>query len=67
MRIVDDLDHEVRPGRSGELIVRTQEPWTLSTGYFGMPDKTAEAAKLRADLAKKYNVRSLMSCSTCHR
>jgi len=31
------------------------------------PADAAEAAALRTRLAKEYNVRSLMSCSTCHR
>jgi hypothetical protein len=31
------------------------------------PGDAAEAGALRAHLAKEYNVRSLMSCSTCHR
>ncbi len=43
VRIVDDLDYEVPVGEVGELIVRTSEPWTLSQGYFGKPEKTMEA------------------------
>ncbi len=43
VRVVDDNDYEVRPGEVGELIIRSSEPWTMSLGYFGMPDKTAEA------------------------
>ena len=27
----------------GELLVRTDEPWRMMVGYFGMPEKTAEA------------------------
>jgi crotonobetaine/carnitine-CoA ligase len=43
VRVVDDLDYEVEPGAVGELIIRSSEPWTMNAGYFGMPDKTAQA------------------------
>ncbi len=42
-RVVDDRDEEVRPGEAGELILRADEPFAFSDGYFGMPDKTVEA------------------------
>ncbi len=42
-RVVDGHDREVGPGELGELIVRSDEPWVLNSGYFHMPDKTAEA------------------------
>lgn len=42
-RVVDENDCEVGPGELGELIVRADQPWVLNSGYFGMPDKTAEA------------------------
>ena len=43
-RIVDpDTDEELPVGEIGEFIVRHKEPWTLNAGYFGMPEKTAEA------------------------
>ena len=40
-RIVDENDCEVAPGEVGELIVRTAQPWRMTVGYFGMPEKTA--------------------------
>jgi crotonobetaine/carnitine-CoA ligase len=44
VRIVDpDTDEELPVGEVGEFIVRHKEPWTLNTGYFGMPEKTLEA------------------------
>lgn len=43
VRIVDEHDIEVPAGESGELIIRTAEPWTMNQGYFGMPEKTVEA------------------------
>jgi crotonobetaine/carnitine-CoA ligase len=43
VRLVDEFDHEVRVGDVGELIVRTEEPWTLGVGYLGMPEQTAQA------------------------
>ena len=42
-RLVDDHDIEVVRGAIGELIVRTDLPWTMSIGYDGMPQATAEA------------------------
>ena len=38
-----DTDEEVPDGQLGELVVRYKHPWTCSLGYYGMPDKTAEA------------------------
>ena len=38
VRIVDDHDEEVPIGEVGELIVRTDEPWTMNLGYFNMPE-----------------------------
>jgi crotonobetaine/carnitine-CoA ligase len=45
VRVVDEHDYEVGPGEIGELIVRTSEPWTMTAGYLGMPEKTAEVWK----------------------
>ena len=42
-RVVDDQDHELPDGTAGELIVRADEPLAFATGYFGAPEKTAEA------------------------
>jgi crotonobetaine/carnitine-CoA ligase len=43
VRIVDENDEEVPPNQIGELIVRTDDPWTMNAGYWQMPEKTAEA------------------------
>jgi len=43
VRLVDEFDGEVPVGEVGELIVRTAVPWTLATGYLGMPEQTALA------------------------
>ena len=43
VRAVDQHDYEVPVGELGELVVRTTEPWRMMAGYFGMPEKTAEA------------------------
>jgi len=46
IRLVDpDTDEEVPTGQMGELIVRPKAPWTTCLGYFGMPDRTAEAMR----------------------
>ena len=42
-RVVDEQDNEVADGSVGELVVRADEPLAFATGYFGAPDKTAEA------------------------
>ncbi|WP_158882691.1 AMP-binding protein [Amycolatopsis anabasis] len=43
VRLVDPDDVEVAPGEVGELIVRTNRPWSMSHGYLGMPEATAAA------------------------
>lgn len=43
MRIVDDFDFEVSPGTVGEIVLRHDEPWRASTGYYNMPEVTARA------------------------
>jgi crotonobetaine/carnitine-CoA ligase len=42
-RVVDDEDNDLPDGTPGELIVRGDEPFSMASGYFGMPDKTVEA------------------------
>jgi crotonobetaine/carnitine-CoA ligase len=43
VRVADENDYEVPTGQIGELLVRTDEPWRMMVGYFGMPEKTADA------------------------
>jgi crotonobetaine/carnitine-CoA ligase len=43
VRLVDENDYEVAIGDVGELIVRTDSPWSLAVGYLGMPEQTAAA------------------------
>jgi carnitine-CoA ligase len=43
LRLVDGNDCEVPIGSVGELIVRSDAPWTLNSGYFKNPDATAAA------------------------
>lgn len=42
-RVVDDHDIPVPDGQPGELIVRSQYPWTFFGGYLNRPDATASA------------------------
>lgn len=42
-RLVDEHDIEVPLGAIGELIVRTDLPWSMNMGYDGMPQATADA------------------------
>lgn len=43
LRIVDEHDIPVPMGETGELVVRTDEPWTLSHGYLNNPEATARS------------------------
>lgn len=42
-RLVDAHDREVPDGEVGELILRTDRPWAMNSGYWGMPEATARA------------------------
>jgi crotonobetaine/carnitine-CoA ligase len=42
-RLVDEHDVEVPRGEMGELIVRSDQPWTMNAGYDGQPEATASA------------------------
>ena len=42
-RVVDANEEDVEPGEVGELLVRSLLPWTMTQGYFGMPERTLEA------------------------
>jgi len=41
-RVIDPSGNDVASGQPGELIVHSDEPLAFATGYFAMPDKTAE-------------------------
>lgn len=43
LRIVDEQREEVPAGATGELVVRADEPWTISHGYLNDPEATARA------------------------
>jgi crotonobetaine/carnitine-CoA ligase len=42
-RVVDDHDMEVPHGTVGELMVRSDDPWTMNHGYNANPEATARA------------------------
>jgi len=42
-RLVDENDIEVPIGESGELILRTDRPWAMMTGYLNSPEATVKA------------------------
>jgi crotonobetaine/carnitine-CoA ligase len=44
-RVVDEDDVERPPGVPGELVMRSKHPFSFSTGYWGMPERTAEALR----------------------
>jgi len=41
VRLVDDHDIEVPRGTVGQMIVRSDSPWTMNAGYNGQPEATA--------------------------
>jgi crotonobetaine/carnitine-CoA ligase len=43
VRLVDDNDCEVPDGTVGEMIVRTDRPWGMNSGYYKNPEATAAA------------------------
>ncbi len=43
IRLVDEHDMEVEPGAPGELVIRADDPWTISHGYHRNPEATARA------------------------
>ena len=43
LRIVDEHDIELPAGAVGELVLRMDEPWTISHGYLNAPEATARA------------------------
>lgn len=46
VRLVDpETDEEVPVGEVGELVVRANLPFTMTTGYYGMPERTVEAQR----------------------
>jgi carnitine-CoA ligase len=45
VRIVDDLDFEVADGVTGEIVLRADEPWRATTGYYKMPEATVNAVR----------------------
>lgn len=40
LRIVDDEDYELPPGETGEIVLRFEEPWRGTLGYYKMPEAT---------------------------
>ena len=43
VRLVDANDCEVPQGSTGEMIVRTDRPWGMNSGYYKNPEATAKA------------------------
>ena len=43
VQVVDDDDLPCPAGVTGELVIRTREPWRAATGYYRMPQATAAA------------------------
>lgn len=43
VRLVDENDCEVPPGKTGEMILRTDRPWGMNSGYYKNAEATAKA------------------------
>jgi crotonobetaine/carnitine-CoA ligase len=43
VKLVNEFDEDVGPDQFGEMVVRTADPWIITSGYFHMAEKTAEA------------------------
>lgn len=43
VRLVDEHDIEVHPGQTGEIVVRSAEPWMITNHYVGDIEATAKA------------------------
>ena len=43
VRLVDENDCEVAVGEVGEMLVRTDRPWGMNSGYYKNPQATADA------------------------
>jgi crotonobetaine/carnitine-CoA ligase len=43
--VVDPFDRQLPPGEVGEIVVRHDHPWTVSSGYYGMPAQTVAAGR----------------------
>ena len=43
LRIVDELEQPLAPGETGEICVRSREPYSMFSGYYRDPEKTVEA------------------------
>ena len=44
-RVVDENDEAVPVGQAGELVVRADNPWEFSLGYWNNPEKTLESRR----------------------
>jgi crotonobetaine/carnitine-CoA ligase len=42
-RVIDPSGNDAKAGEAGELVLRSDEKLAFATGYFAMPEKTAEA------------------------
>ncbi|MCC6474418.1 MAG: AMP-binding protein [Burkholderiales bacterium] len=42
--VVDDGDHPLEPGRTGEIAVRPLQPHVMTAGYFEQPEETVNAS-----------------------
>jgi len=45
VRIVDEDDIDVPAGSQGEILLRSEQPWSTPAGYYKMPEQTIESRR----------------------
>jgi len=45
VKVFDDQDDEVPPGRVGEIVVRPRRPFIMFSGYYKMPEETLQDSR----------------------
>lgn len=45
IRLVDEHDLDVGRGEVGEIVIRSNEPWSIMSGYHRMPEETARVTR----------------------
>ena len=45
VRIVDEDDFEVPYGERGEIVMRSDNPWCMSSGYYGLPQASLDSLR----------------------
>jgi crotonobetaine/carnitine-CoA ligase len=44
VRIFDDKDNELPPGKTGEIVIRPMKPYIMFDGYYKLPEETVKSS-----------------------